>query len=267
MSLTKPPASRVGALMRLCLVLLAGLAAPSQAQQPDTAKVVILGKVRDASTRQPIAGASVSTGDGTATATNEQGEFTLATSLAGRTAVFVRRLGYDSLSAEVEAPSPSDTRYVFEMRRAAQTLDTVSVATEAASWSPKVEGFEHRLAHHTGGTFFTRTEIEQRRPVVVSDLVRRAPGVRVVDSMGVRLFASARGNKIVDNGRRGRQSAPCIMRVGLDGRVMEWGYAADHVSLEDVYGIEVYSGPATIPREYASQMTDGFCGLVMIWTR
>ena len=267
MSLTRPSASRVRALARSCLVMLIGLATPGLAQQPDTAKVVILGRVRDASTRQPIAGASVSTDNGMAAATNEQGEFTLATSLAGRIVVFVRRLGYDSLSVEVEAPSPSETRYVFEMHRAAQTLDTVSVATQAASWSPKVEGFEHRLAHHTGGTFFTRTEIEQRRPIAVSDLVRRAPGVRVVDSMGVRLFASARGNKVVDTGRRGRQSAPCIMRVGLDGRVMEWGYAADHISLEDVYGIEIYSGPATIPREYASQMTDGFCGLVMIWTR
>lgn len=253
--------------MRFCLVMLIGLGTPVLAQQRDTARALILGKVRDASTRQPIAGASVSTDQGTVTATNERGEFTLATGPAGRIVVFVRRFGYDSLSTEVDAPSPTDTRYVFEMHRAAQTLDTVSVATEAASWSPKVEGFEHRLAHHTGGTFFTRTEIEQRRPIVVSELVRRAPGVRVVDSMGVRLFASARGNKIVDNGRRGRQSAPCIMRVGLDGRVMEWGYAADHISLEDVYGIEVYSGPATIPREYASQMTDGFCGLVMIWTR
>jgi hypothetical protein len=253
--------------MRVWLVMFIGLATPGLAQQLDTAKVVILGRVRDASTRQPIADATVSTGNGTVAATNEQGEFALATSLAGRIVVFVRRLGYDSLSAEVDAPSPNDTRYVFEMHRAAQTLDTVSVATEAASWSPKVEGFEHRLAHHTGGTFFTRTAIEQRRPIAVSDLVRRAPGVRVVDSMGVRLFASARGNKVVDSGRRGRQSAPCIMRVGLDGRVMEWGYAADHISLEDVYGIEVYSGPATIPREYASQITDGFCGLVMIWTR
>jgi len=253
---------------RIAIAMLLGLDSVLAAQQPsgrDSGRVLIVGKVRDATTREPIAGARVST-PGAAASTNELGEFTIA-AIAGRVIVSVRRLGYDSLSTEVDAPSPSDTRYVFEMQRTAQSLDTVAVATQAASWSPKLEGFEHRLAHHTGGTFFTRTEIEQRRPLVVSDLVRRAPGVRIVDSMGVRLFASSRGNKIVDDRRGRRQSVPCIMRVGLDGRVMEWGYAADHVTLEQIYGIEVYAGPATIPREYASQMTDGFCGLVMIWTR
>jgi hypothetical protein len=152
------------------------------------------------------------------------------------------------------------------LHRAVQTLDTVAVATRATSWSAKLEGFEHRLARQNGGTFYTRQDIEQRRPLVVSDLVRRAPGVRVVDSMGVRLFASARGNKIVD-GPRGRRSVPCIMRVGVDGRVMEWGFAADQVAPDEIYGVEVYSGPATIPREYASQIVDSYCGLVMIWTR
>jgi len=254
---------------RIATVMLLGLGSALAAQQPtarDTGRALIVGKVRDAATREPIAGARVSAPGGAAASTNEHGEFTI-TAIAGRVTVSVRRLGYDSLSTEVDAPSPSDTRYVFEMQRTAQSLDTVAVATQAVSWSPKLEGFEHRLAHHTGGTFFTRTEIEQRRPLVVSDLVRRAPGVRIVDSMGVRLFASSRGNKTVDDRRGRRQSVPCIMRVGLDGRVMEWGYAADHVTLEQIYGIEVYAGPATIPREYASQMTDGFCGLVMIWTR
>src|SRR5205823_3698621 len=83
------------------------------------------------------------------------------------------------------------------------TLDTVTVAERAASWSPKLEGFEHRLATHNSGTFFTHQQIEQRNPLSVSDVVRRAPGVRVMDSLGVRLFASGRGNKMVDtkNGR------------------------------------------------------------------
>jgi len=139
MSLTKPPASRVGALMRLCLVMLVGLAAPGLAQQPDTARVVILGKVRDASTRQPIAGASVSTSDGTATATNEQGEFALATSMAGRTAVFVRRLGYDSLSAEVEAPS-REARLLAERNAKLFAGFLAQMKSQPAPVQPRREG-------------------------------------------------------------------------------------------------------------------------------
>ena len=107
--------------------------------------------MRDAATREPIAGASASTSDGRPTSTNERGEFTLAAH-AGHVTVHVRRIGYDAISADVDAPSPSDTRYVFEMRRAVQSLEAVAVATEGVSWSPKHEGFEHRLARNTAGT-------------------------------------------------------------------------------------------------------------------
>jgi hypothetical protein len=116
------------------------------------------------------------------------------------------------------------------------------------------------------GIFFTRTDIERHQPIVTSDLVRLALGVRVMDSLGVRLFASARGDKVVDD-RYGRRTVPCIMRVGVDGQIMDWAFAADNVAPSDIYGIEVYSGPGSIPREYAALVTDGYCGLVMIWTR
>jgi CarboxypepD_reg-like domain len=235
-------------------------------QSRDSASFVIRGSIRDATTREPVAGVSVSTAEGVTASTDARGEFALERRTAGRVTLRLRRLGYDSLSVEITAPSSGDMRYAFELHRAVQTLDTVAIATRATSWSPKLAGFEQRLARHNGGTFYTQAEIDQRRPVVLSDLVRRSQGVRVVDSMGVRLFASSRGNKISD-GPRGRKSVPCVMRVGVDGQVMEWGFAADQVSPSDVFGIEVYSGPATIPREYASQVSDGYCGLVMIWTR
>lgn len=91
-------------------------------------------------------------------------------------------------------------------------------------------------------------------------------GVQILDSLGVRLFAAARSDKVVDDAH-GRRTVPCIMRVGVDGQIMEWGFPADNVIPGDIYGIEVYPGPSSIPREYANQMTDGYCGLVMIWTR
>ena len=232
-------------------------------QTSDSATTVLRGSVRDVATRQPIAGASIRVGASVGSVSDEQGAFALEVSTHGPVTLHVTRLGYDSASTVVDSPT---TNIVVELRRSAQVLDTVAVSTRPTSWSPKVEGFERRLARANGGTFFTRDDIERRQALVVSDLVRRAPGVHVVDSMGVRLFASARGNKITD-GRRGRQSVPCIMRVGVDGRVMEWGFAADQIAPTDIYGIEVYSGPATMPREYASQIADGFCGLVMIWTR
>ena len=235
-------------------------------QSADSTPRVVRGSVRDAASREPLDGVSVRVNDGGVATSNENGEFTIEVRGGTHITLHARRLGYDSLSLAVELPPSRESHVDLELRRTAQTLDTVAVASRATSWSPKVEGFEHRLARHNGGTFFTREDIEQRRPLVVSDVVRRSPGVRIVDSMGVRLFASARGNKIVD-GPRGKKSVPCIMRVGVDGQVMEWGFGADQISPGEVYGIEVYSGPATVPREYASQVVDNYCGLVMIWTR
>lgn len=237
---------------------------PAQVTPPAT-RVVLRGSVRDARTHDPIEGVAVRGGDGAVGSTDEKGDFAMSVQAGQPINLLLRRLGYDSLTVALD--SVSERHYEFALERAPRTLDTVAVDARAKSWSPKLEGFEQRLARRNGGTFYTREDIEQRRPLTVSDLVRRSPGVRVVDSMGVRLFASSRGNKISDSPRSGRKSVPCIMRVGLDGQVMEWGFAADQVATTEIYGIEVYSGPATVPREYASQVADGYCGLVMIWTR
>jgi hypothetical protein len=49
--------------------------------------------------------------------------------------------------------------------------------------------------------------------------------------------------------------------------VYDNGFDVNYVSPRDIYGIEVYSGPATIPVRYMSASVDNnTCGLVMIWT-
>ena len=55
--------------------------------------------------------------------------------------------------------------------------------------------------------------------------------------------------------------------VGVDGHLKEWGFSVDDITPADIYGIEVYSGPATVPRELLSLDASTSCGLVMIWTR
>jgi hypothetical protein len=84
----------------------------------------------------------------------------------------------------------------------------------------------------------------------------------VMDSLGARLPVSSRGRKMVD-----ARPVPCVMRVGVDGQVKEWGFSLDAVSPGEVHGIEVFSGPASIPAEFGGSRTDAFCGLVMIWLR
>lgn len=231
-----------------------------------TAQAVIIGKVRDIATREPIGGARIFlSGTRSEVISDDDGEFGLDVGAAGLVTLHLKRLGFDSISVSVEAPTPSGQRFVFEMRRAAATLDTVVVSESPTIWSAKLEGFEHRRLRG-GGSYVLRSEIERRRPLHTTDLLRRISGLRVVDSMGVRLVASARGGKLVRIGTR-LQNAPCVMRVGVDGQIKEWGFSPDQIATEEIHGIEIYAGPATIPREFATQNADGFCGLVMIWSR
>ncbi|PYP61860.1 MAG: hypothetical protein DMD26_16715, partial [Gemmatimonadetes bacterium] len=135
----------------------------------------------------------------------------------------------------------------------------------AVSRSPRLAGFERRRQQHIGGAFITRAEIERRNAIATSQLLLNMIGVRVIDSAGVKLLASARGYRVVFG--RTPEIAPCIMAVGVDGQIKEWGFPVDDITPNDIYGVEVYSGPATMPREFATLRPDGYCGLVMIWTR
>jgi hypothetical protein len=61
--------------------------------------------------------------------------------------------------------------------------------------------------------------------------------------------------------------ADCPLQVAVDGQLKEWGYAVNAIPPEEIHGIEIYPGPASIPAEYASMRRDANCGLIMIWTR
>lgn len=169
-------------------------------------------------------------------------------------------------------------------RAKAQKLGTVTVKDSADFIGARLAGFERRRLLKQGSvTFFTGDEIVKRGTIRLSDALRRAHGVQIVDSGDVRLVASSRWKKPVGGGflvpssvRRGTGSreqssaadlAPCVMQVAIDGHLKEWGFSVDDVSVTEVHGIEVYPGAASMPAEFGSIRRDGWCGLVMIWTR
>jgi len=57
------------------------------------------------------------------------------------------------------------------------------------------------------------------------------------------------------------------MRLTLDGVVMPALSDIDAIIPKDVYGIEIFSGPARLPPELAGLRTDNWCGVIAIWTR
>ncbi len=174
--------------------------------------------------------------------------------------------------------------------RAAQKLETVTVKDSADFISVRLAGFERRRALKQGtATFFLGEDIVKRGTIRLSDALRRAHGVRIVDSEnGDKLVASSRtqlpsgGGVIVRSVAKPRPGssspnsggasstgglAPCVMPIAVDGHLKEKSFAIDEISVTDVHGIEVYPGAGSIPAEFGSIKQDGWCGLVMIWTR
>jgi len=140
------------------------------------------------------------------------------------------------------------------------------VARSESTRRPILADFDDRVDSGFGW-YFTRDDIEEIRPTMVSDLLGRVPGVR--------LESSGRGNyrRTVTMARSsgvGPGGGPCPVQIYLDGRLMTRGNVMEIpvdnlVTPEVVEGIEVYRGLSTVPAEFLTPSSR--CGVVAIWTR
>jgi outer membrane cobalamin receptor len=68
------------------------------------------------------------------------------------------------------------------------------------------------------------------------------------------------------------RAVPCFMSVMVDGLMMtgeiDGHFDLAHLPLtEDIHGIEVFAGAASVPPKYNGAANDKMCGLIAIWTR
>ncbi|MBY0489497.1 MAG: carboxypeptidase regulatory-like domain-containing protein [Gemmatimonadaceae bacterium] len=200
--------------------------------------------------------------------------FTMRTDAGGRTSarnlprgtatVRLRRVGYQEGTITVElAPGTNEVPVLLDPT-ASPTLDTVKVSAARVT-NTRHSDFDRRRATSRASLIIDREEIERRGPVSTWQLLTRVPGMIVLDSLGYRYAKSTR-----------ERALSCWMRVAIDGRLLPEGRPNLAMLLPptEVYGIEVFSGPATIPPEFTSQaaMETGersrtWCGIISIWTR
>ena len=264
---------RQGRLVRLrgaCLLIAALLLNPATVPAQANARaepLILQGRVLDARSRAAINRASIVTSRGSDTVaagyTDSIGSFSLPIGGIGPVTVYVRRLGYRPMTLFAVESQPG-VPLQLSMVPIPQDIEGVAVTARGAS-SARVVGFEDRLSRHIGGTFITREQLDSWHPMRTTDVMRRVSGVKLFDSVGVLLVISSRGFKV--NLLRNEFMAPCVLRVGVDGFVKEWGFSVNQIDPNQIYGIEVYNGPATIPPEFNALRTDSYCGLVMIWTQ
>lgn len=132
----------------------------------------------------------------------------------------------------------------------AQPLAQVEV-TAPAPMDRRYMDFERRTK--TGrGQYVTRKQIEERQYNTLQDVMRQLRGVHVDCGGGAGCFITM-----------ARAPMGCSPDYIIDERVDNAFGAL--TPIRDIEAIEVYTGPADVPGEFAG--ANAGCGLVVIWTR
>jgi hypothetical protein len=288
---------------RLAAVSILAIAPAAGFAQSDSSRATFRGRVVDARTTRPLPAVVVLITSGADTVgraqTDTSGVFVVSARAATRTVVHFALAGYRTDSLNLDAAT-GPLRVAMTSASAA-TIATLGPTKVVASNG--TTDFDRRAAKHVGGVFITEADIAKRQPVRTSDLFKTILGVSVRDSSGVLQLVSNRGLRAslsgpaTTPGTGGRgvanvkgappvaRGAPspftfddssrgptvdgrkCVLRVGLDGQLMDPSFSVDEIPVNSIRGIEAYIGAATIPIEFSTVQPDAPCGIVMIWTR
>ena len=215
----------------------------------------LAGVVRDSARGLGVAGAELRI-DGTAfrALTDEHGGFRFADGTATAVTLRVRRLGFVprvvALSA-AESAAPVEIALVAS----AQPLPPVAVRAARTRYTGRLAGYYERLEQRSIGTFITRADLERERPNLLTDMIQRAPGVRLMRGRPGMLRVRMRGRE-------------CSPLVWLDGAALTVGDVdLDAFSPASLEGIEMYLGASSAPQRYQGTNGRNECGTILLWSR
>lgn len=183
--------------------------------------------------------------------------------------VTARRVGF--LPGELTVDLVSE-RVMLPVRLAvnsAPSLDTLRVIGLRTDPSRHSE-FDMRRRMHQAAASITSEEIEQRSPTAIWQMITNVPGVIVAERDNIVVARSQRA--FMQN----FSDQPCFLQVMIDGVIMNrllskiTGEGFDLRQLpppEQIHGIEVFNGPASIPVQYGGLGSDKWCGLIAVWTK
>lgn len=243
----------VGAIVAMAV----GLVFPDElrAQRGEVGTGGIKGVVRD-SLGLPVVGAQISVaGTSLVVESDDNGEFLLAKASPGETSLRIRRIGFRPDTVRVNVLAGETAAAVFTLARLAVELEPL-VVMGRRNVGGRIAGFYERMSRGAGGHFLTREAIERRNPINMTDLFRMVPGARV-ESRGF-------GRTVVRF--RGARNPPLVW---LDGTPL---YAAefdlDSVDPRTFEGVEIYSGPASVPAEFlGNRGISSTGGTIILWTK
>ena len=244
------------------------------AAQPASAQV-LGGTVLDSASGKPVVRARVvvldSAGRGLfAAVTGADGKFSFHLPSAAEYRVRVSRIGYPSRITEpIDISRAVSANVLVRLASTPISLDTVIVVAAPVERRPQflVDAGFYRRQRMGFGHFLTRSEIDRRDPLILSDLLQGMSGVRVTCTGARRCNVEMRAARSMS--LRGI----CRPSVVLDGVMLQPGGVGTlgDLGLDDLFNpfnveaLEVYPGPEGVPVQYSGYASP--CGAILIWSR
>ena len=235
--------------------------------QSDTTRAALRLHVQSASASVPSAAITLESGRAKLTARSDSsGDARFEALSVGIYRITVTRVGLTPARVDARV-GVGENALTINLDGSVAALDAVRIVSNRLL-SARLDDFEmRRLRGEASGTV-TREEIAKRNPMKLSQLLRAFGGLRIADSLGSVVALSSRGNKPSRNQfGSGFGLVDCAMRTAVDGVLLPSLTNLDGIVPNDVYGIEIYNGPARLPPQFGGLRTDNWCGLIMIWTR
>lgn len=243
-------------------ICLLALATEARAQSQDsTARAQgltagITGTVIAAQTSEPLLGVQVLIrGTRRWGITNQEGIFRLNGLKPGPVVIEFRHPNRAPVVYNLTLEADKVTELAVKIDTRTVALPEVVVEGKETQPAVKMQDFFSRKAAGHGGYFITRKDIEERQPRVLSDMMRRVPGLRVdcdFGSCSVTSFTEAR-----------RIMGGCPIQYFLDG--VPFTGDVDELTPDQVEGIEIYRGSSSIPPQFNTGTS--MCGVIAVWSR
>jgi len=250
----RPIAFHVFSIARWPSIALVTLVPAFVAAQTPASRGMIDGVVTDTNL-VALASATISIlGSDVHVATGANGRFRIVGLRGGNYILAVHHVGYVPVAVAMTVAERDTLRPSFTMRKITTALDTMIVT--ARSVTRRLSEFEDRRRAGVG-YFITGDEIERRNAVYVADVIRTVPSVAIEERQ--EMF-----KQVAISTRDG-----CRFNVYVDGVPLRGERGGTNLmnlpSPKEFAGIEIYSGPATIPLQY--KLGVGNCGVILFWTK
>jgi hypothetical protein len=214
----------------------------------------VTGKVVDKK-GQPLSGARVMLqGGGTVAISRTNGDFTLDSLPSGTQALQVRKLGYaaSEVAVELSANEPAKTTVTL-----GDFVPTIAVMKIEAQRDKALADIGYLSRKQTGMGFYMDGDMINHASLAFSDVMRMAPGLRIVPS------GDGRTSVITDS----RSAGNGCVNYYVDGTLWQTMTAGDideFVRPDELVAVEVYHGSST-PPQYTPAGQSG-CATIVAWT-